>query len=299
MSPLRRALYIITALCVYLLCLPLAILPLRVAMGLGAWAGRVAFSLWRSRRRIAIENIELVQSRGYLKGHHPLALARQTFENLGRSVVEVIRIYYGRGDSIVRAVRFDGLEHYWRVRQEGRSVIFITGHCGNWELLALATSYRVGRIYVVARRQNNPYINRMIERARTRFDNVVVYKRDGLRRVLSALKEGFPVGILMDQSVVPSEAILVDFFGEKAWTLKSPVVIARKTGAALLPAFISRRDGGHIVKIYPEVKPSPEASEEALRRDLQRLNRFFEEYIEENPSEWLWIHRRWKKRKAR
>ncbi len=299
MSPLKRALEIITALCVYILCLPIAFLPLSIAYKIGGFAGRVVFFLWRSRRKVAINNIRLVQEKGYLTGYKPQGLALRVFENLGRSAVEVIKIYYGLGDRIVKDVRFQGLENYYRVREKGRPVIFITGHCGNWELLALATSYRIGKIYVIARRQNNPYLNGMIERARTRYDNEVIYKRDGIRKVLKALNTGYPVGILMDQSVVPSEGVLVEFLGNEAWTLKSPVIIAKKTGAALLPAFIRRKDNSHLVTIYPEVELSQEKTEDALIRDIQRLNSFFEDYITENPSEWLWIHRRWKKRKTR
>jgi KDO2-lipid IV(A) lauroyltransferase len=296
LSPLRRALQIASALFIYLLCLPLALLPPKFGLKLGAVMGRVAFFLWRSRARVAIENIRLVQSKGYLQDYRPEDIARRAFENMGRSLVEIIKIYYGLGDSIVKGVQFQGLENYKNVQASGRPVIFITGHCGNWELLALATAYRIGRIYVMARRQNNPYINTMIERARTRYGNVVVYKKDGLRKVLKALRSGYPVGILMDQSVVRSEGLPVEFLGHEAWTLKSPVIITKKTGAALLPAFIKRQDTGHVVTIYPEVEISEGTSDEVLKQDLRRLNTFFEEYIIENPAEWLWIHRRWKKR---
>ncbi len=298
MTPLRRAFHILFAGTVYLLGLPLALMPLRPALRFGATLGRIGFSLWRSRARVAVENIRLVQSKGYLKGRSPEDIARETFENLGRSFVEVVKIYYGLGDPIVNAVEVQGIEHYQKVRQSGRAVIFITGHCGNWELLALALARSTDRIYVMARRQNNPYIDAMIVRARTRYGNTVIYKKDGLRKVLRALRAGDNIGILMDQAVVPSEGLPVEFLGHDAWTLKSPVVLAKKTGAALLPVFIRRQATGHLITIFPEVSLVKENSEEALRQDLRKLNAIIEEYILQNPSEWLWIHRRWKERKT-
>jgi len=88
----------------------------------------------------------------------------------------------------------------------------------------------------------------------------------------------------------------VEFFGHQAWTLKSPILLARKTGAAILPVFIRRQNSCHIVKIHPEVEVPSTASEEEVKKVLKTINGYLEEYILENPTEWLWIHRRWKQR---
>jgi KDO2-lipid IV(A) lauroyltransferase len=89
---------------------------------------------------------------------------------------------------------------------------------------------------------------------------------------------------------------VIDFLGRGAWTSKIPAIIARKTGAAVLPAFIHRTDEGHKVRISPEVELSrDDDTEQAVREDTVKLTGYIEEYIKEHPAEWLWIHRRWKR----
>ncbi|MEK7852919.1 MAG: lysophospholipid acyltransferase family protein, partial [Planctomycetota bacterium] len=92
------------------------------------------------------------------------------------------------------------------------------------------------------------------------------------------------------------EGYVIDFLGRGAWTTKMPALIARKTGAAVLPAFIHRTQKGHKIKIYPAVELSDIADKEkAVIEDTKRFSGFIERYIKEHPSEWLWIHRRWKR----
>jgi len=73
-------------------------------------------------------------------------------------------------------------------------------------------------------------------------------------------------------------------------------MITRKTAAAVVPAFIRREGKGHEISIYPEVTLSSLSDyEHAVREDTQRFSRFIEDYIRQNPSQWLWVHRRWKR----
>ncbi|MBI1812098.1 MAG: lysophospholipid acyltransferase family protein, partial [Nitrospirae bacterium] len=167
---------------------------------------------------------------------------------------------------------------------------------GNWELVAIASSYKLLDISAVARRSNNPYINKFIEKARQRYGNSVIYKKGALRNIIERLREGGSVGILMDQAVLSDEGYVIDFLGRGAWITKMPALIARKTGAAVLPAFIHRTDKGHRITIYPEVKLSDIADKEkAVIEDTKKFSGFIEAYVKEYPSEWLWIHRRWKR----
>jgi KDO2-lipid IV(A) lauroyltransferase len=100
----------------------------------------------------------------------------------------------------------------------------------------------------------------------------------------------------MDQAVIPSEGYVTDFLGRGAWTTKTPALIARKTGAVVLPAFIHRTAKGHKITIFPKIELSPgDDMEKAVKEDTKNFSRAIEEYIKEHPSEWLWIHRRWKR----
>ncbi len=280
--------------------LAFALLPHALALCAGRWLGRAFFLLLAKRRRIAVDNVS--RSLAFLErqpgwaGGSPRALVLETFENLGRSVAETCKIYHGRGRAIIDAVEFRGIEHYWQAHAKGKGVAFITGHCGNWELLALSFGARQHEISVVARRQDNLSLNALTERIRKAYGNGVIYRHGALRHMFAAFKRQETVGMLIDQAVQPSEGVLVDFIGRPAWTMKLPALIARKSGAPLLPAFIHREGDAHVITIYPEYQPSQaEDAELCAAEDAAGLTRYIEEYVIEHPTQWYWIHKRWKR----
>lgn len=276
-----------------------ALLPNGVALAAGRGLGRVAFALIKGRRKVAIANIAaslpfLERQPGW-PGGTPEELARQTFENLGCCIVEVCKLYRGKGRDLIEAVEFRGLEHYEAALAKGKGIAFITAHCGNWELLALAFGVRYHEISVVARRQDNPYLNGMIERIRKRYGNGVIYKEGALRSMLGALKKQEIVGLLIDQAVSPDAGVLVEFLGRPAWAIRFPAVIGRKSGAPLVPGFIHREGNRQIVTIYPEFRLSDhEDPEQAAAEDAKGLSAYIERYVIEHPTQWYWVHKRWK-----
>jgi len=278
---------------VVLLSLPAAVLPNKIALKVGEILGLLVFHVWESRRKIAVENIE----KSALKNLKDAELtAKETFKNIGKSFVEVVKIYYGFGKGIIDNIEVRDVDHYLKAKSKNKGVIFITGHCGNWELMALAFGIKVDDVSVVARRQNNPYLNRFVENVRAKYGNKVIYKKGALKGILLELKKGRSVGILMDQAVLKDEGCKIDFLGRPAWTTKVPALIARKTGAAVIPVFINRNGDRHVINIYPEVELSVDDNTEmAVIKDTKRFSGYIEDYIKEHPSEWLWIHKRWKR----
>jgi KDO2-lipid IV(A) lauroyltransferase len=294
---MKRVLWFFEFLLLILITLPIAILPYRVSLKVGEALGRLLFLLWGGRRRIAIENLRSAVLRGAITlRSSPEAEIKKNFGNLGKSFVEVLKIYYGLGDHIIKSVEIRGAEHFRRAYEKGAGVIVITGHCGNWELNALASSVKLTKMRIVARPVDNPYLNRLVERTREKYGNSVIYKKGALKQILLSLKKNEVVGILMDQSVLASEGILADFLGKKDYTTKIPAVIARKTGSPVIPAFIRRMNGGHVIEIGEEIMPDPSTdSDLAVFNDTVHFSAAIEDYIRRNPSEWLWIHRRWKR----
>ena len=274
-------------------------LPDRFSACAGRALGRFFFFLLKQRRLVAIGNIEA--SLPFLErqpGWEPRSahtLARETFENLGRSLVEDCKIYHGRGRHLIDSVQFRGLEHYRQAHDKGKGVAFITAHCGNWDLLALSFGARVQEIDVVARRQDNPHLNGVLERIRQAYGNRVIYRNTALRAMLASFKRQGVVGMLIDQAVGPGEGILVQFIGRPAWATKLPAYIARKSGTPMVPVFIHREGDAQIVTFHPELVPSAATpAETAAAEDVANLNRYIERYVIAHPTEWYWIHKRWK-----
>jgi KDO2-lipid IV(A) lauroyltransferase len=294
---MKKAVWLIEAGLFIILSIPVAILPLKLSIKAGQILGLLVFYLWGSRRRIAIENLKnSISSNAITTAEHAEKVIRDNFRNLGKSFAEVIKIYYGFGKKIIDSVDIEGTENFNSAKLKGKGILFLTGHCGNWELMVVAASIKFSGVTIVARPINNPYINKLIENVRQRFGNNVIYKKGALKPLIQALKNNDSVGILMDQAVIPDEGYVIDFLGRGAWTTKMPALLARKTGAAVLPAFIHRTDGRHKIKIYPQVELSGDNDKEnAVKEDTKKFSRYIEEYIKEHPAEWLWIHRRWKR----
>lgn len=299
---MKRLIWLAQAALFYLFTLAAAVIPLAALRPAGSAVGRLIACLLPKRRRIAIDNIR--QALPFMKRHPdwtcsletPEEIADEMFRHLGQSLLETCRLYHGRGEAILGNVEIRGFEHYERARQRHQGLIFVTGHCGNWELVALVYSHAYHEtMAVVARRQNNPYLNAMVERMRLQYNNRIIYKQGALRPILGVLKGDGVIGILADQAVFPEDGSLIDVLGRKAWASKAPVIIGRKTGAALIPAFIHREGGKNVITIHPEFELGSDTSEEGIQRDVQALSRYVESFTVAHPADWYWVHRRWKR----
>ena len=299
---MKRLLWPAQAALFYLFSLAAAAVPVAAMQPAGKVVGGLIALLLPKRRRIAIDNMR--QALPFMKRRPdwtcpletPEEIAREMFRHLGISLLETCRLYHGRGEAILNSVEFRGYENYERARQRDKGVIFVTGHCGNWELLALAYSHACSEtVTVVARRQNNPYLNTMVESMRLRYNNRIIYKQGALKGMLGVLKGNGLIGILADQAVFPEDGALIDVLGRKAWASKAPVIIGRKTGAALVPAFIHREGTTNVITLHPEYELGSDTSEQGIQRDVQALSRYVENFTVAHPADWYWVHRRWKR----
>jgi Kdo2-lipid IVA lauroyltransferase/acyltransferase len=298
---MKQILWAIQTALFYCFTLVAALLPAAAIDRMGALAGRLIPCIVPKRRAIVLANIN--RALPFMKAHPlwdprnpgPEAIARETFENLGRSLVEISRLYHFRGKDMVDGIELRGREHIEAARAKGKGILCFSGHCGNWELMALAFGSVFGGGAVVARRQNNPFLNSMVARMRMRYNSNVIYKQGALRGILTTLKKGQMVGILADQAVFPEEGALIDMLGIKAWASKAPVIIAQKSGAPLIPVFIHREGKRQVITFYPEHVFSGDMSEEGIRKETQALSRYVENFVVAHPTQWYWLHRRWKR----
>jgi KDO2-lipid IV(A) lauroyltransferase len=295
----RIALFLQTAVA-YVISLFIAILPLSVALRLGAFIGVLLYKLLGSRRKIAIENLEKIDRDLVKDKRRAEEIIRESFINLGKLIIECIKVLHGFGKKILDRIEIDGIENFDNAAKKGKGIFIISGHCGNWELLALCISYKLRPLTYAVRAIDNPFVNQVIEKYRTRFGNTVIYKRGALKTIFSEIKHKGLVMMLIDQSAMPKEGVQIDFLGRPAWAMKSPIVIARRTGGTVLPAFIKRTPTGHKVEIHPEIElSSNEDPETAIAEDTRLFAGYVENYIRENPTQWYWVHRRWKSYKSR
>lgn len=299
---MKNVIWFIQAVVFYFFTLIFATLPQPFVRPVGLLVGRLGAYIIPKRRRIAIDNVRQALP-AMMKSPHwncplrtPEEIVREMFNHLGMSLVETCRLYHGRGEEVIRKVEIRGRGNWEAAKARGKGVVMITGHCGNWELSALCMSHHLNStMSVVARRQNSPYLNSMVEKMRTRYDNLIIYKDNAFRNMMKVIRKNGTVGLLADQAAFPADGMLIDFLGRKAWASKAPVVLARKSGAALVPAFIHREEDRHIIDIYPELTLSGDNSDQGMATDVKTYSSAIENQIIRYPVDWYWVHRRWKR----
>ncbi len=199
-------------------------------------------------------------------------------------------------EKLLKKVTIHGEHFYHDVKQEGKGVIFLTAHYGNWELLPLCTGAMFGKLWGVGRKLDSQKMDRVLQKNRNQFDVSMLEKSGALRGLLKALKKGENVGLLVDQNTSNKEGILINFFGKLARHTPSIALISRKTDTPIIPAYITTQDyKSYDITLYePLVIEKTDSVEEDIKRSVQAQADMTQKVIEQKPDEWFWLHRRWK-----
>jgi KDO2-lipid IV(A) lauroyltransferase len=222
-----------------------------------------------------------------------------SYQNLGRVLLVLARAPRLDAVHIRDWIHYEGFEHFARAKEAGTGVLFLTAHLGNWELSSMAHALYGHPMYVMVRPLDNPLLDAFIQRRRGLHGNVVVAKQDAARDVLRALRANQAVGILADQNAAGDDGVFVDFFGKKASATRGVAQLALRTGAAIIPgfAFWNESSSRYVLRFYAPVEPATGPKRERnVLETTQRCQAAIEKAIREHPEQWLWMHRRWKRR---
>jgi len=276
---------------------PFGWLTAHMPAGPGLWVGRrLGDLIWVAlprRRALTLENLLRAFGDGQLPSELR-RLGRRSFEHLGMNIVEACVFFFRPPSVLLSRVDLAGVEHVEAAAAEGKGVLVLTAHYGNWELLAGAHLLSAFPLSVVVRPLDDPLMDRVVERFRLRSGVELIAKRRALREILEALRRGRMVGILLDQNTSRAEAVFAPFFGFPASTSKALAVISLRTGAPVVPVFIRRVEGGrHRVEVGPSIPPPPNGD---VTDYTAAFNRSIEAAVRRSPEQWFWMHNRWKTR---
>ena len=268
-------------------------LPRGITLVIGGWLGTLAFWLAPQQRELACDHLR--SSLRLSDERRVRTIAKQCFQHLGKTVVEFMRFPRLGHKQIQRYVTFEGIEHVEQALAQGKGAIILTGHFGNWELLAASISATVAPLTPIVRKLRSPRLNALVSHYREKAGYATIDRDTGIRQALQCLRRNELLGIVADVDTTVS-GVFVDFFGRRAYTPYSPVAIALKTGAAILPTFIIRQpDGSHRAVIEPPLAlKRTRTKEKDLVVNTQKFTKIIEAYIRQYPAQWIWMHRRWK-----
>jgi KDO2-lipid IV(A) lauroyltransferase len=265
-------------------------LPWPAVQRLGRGLGRLAWSLGRRDRGRTLDHLALAFPD--LSASDRQALGRDCFRHQGMNLAECLHLLHKDCADIARHVEVQGWEEIVRARESGRPLVLVTGHCGNWELLAATLNCRGLGMAVVARSLDEPRLQGMLAGLRRRFGTATIERgsEGAARQILGTLRRGGVLGMLIDQDT-KVDGVWVPFFGHPAFTPVGAAKIALRQGTEVIPAFIERRpDGSHLVRVQKALE-LPQDAQEATAV----MTRAIEEQVRRRPEQWVWMHRRWRR----
>ncbi|HEY4560855.1 MAG TPA: LpxL/LpxP family Kdo(2)-lipid IV(A) lauroyl/palmitoleoyl acyltransferase [Lysobacter sp.] len=264
-------------------------LPWGLQRVLGRALGGIAYALASSRRHAARVNLRLCLPE--MDEAARTRLLRESFRDFGIGLFEFARAWWGEVAPMRRDVVIEGLEHLKQLQAQGRGVLMVSGHFMTLEMCGrlLCDHVPLAGMY---RRYRNPVMEWAVKRGRLRYA-AAMFANDEIRPAMRHLKQGGFLWYAPDQDMRGKETVFAPFFGVPAATITATHQFARLTGCAVVPFFHRREGGRYVLRIAPPLEGFP--SKDAVA-DSARVNAAIEAMVREAPSQYLWIHRRFKRR---
>jgi KDO2-lipid IV(A) lauroyltransferase len=250
-------------------------------------------------RSVALQNLHIAFGQEKSERERK-AIAKRTFQNFGMMAIEFFRIPGMNTEDFKKKVSFEGLDEALKLLEKKKGGLLLIGHFGNWELMALMSKVIGNPILVIAKPINQKGVDRWITEIRKVTGLELIPPENATQKVVQALSQNRLVGILIDQRAKRSRGVWADFFGRKAPTTPGLAVMAMRSGAPVVPVFIVR-DGFQKHRLL--IKEPIELVETGdMKKDVEANTQLFthtlESMIRQYPDQWLWVHRRWERKKG-
>ena len=269
------------------------LLPYRLTLSLGSLLGRLVYHLARRRRHIAEVNLGLCfpeKSRAQRDN-----LVKAHFEALGIGILLTGFAWWASDAKLRPLLQVEGLENLQKCLEQGRGALLLGSHFTDLEIS--------GRLFILChptavmyRRHENPVVEWAFSRNRQR-NFIAAIPREDIRTTLRTLKSNHPIWYATDQSYKGPSSTLAPFFGVPAATHTGTSRLAKISRAPVLMFNCFRLPGsqGFRLVFHPPLENFPSDDPQA---DAGRINGLIEEAVRLAPEQYLWIHRRFKKRKG-
>jgi len=267
----------------------LARIPWRAQLAIGPWLGRLLMAVARSRRKVAAINLKLAFPERDEAAR--ARLLREHFEALGTGAFEFSRAWFGEHAPWQRGLEIEGLEHLQALHAQGRGVLLVSGHFTTLEACGrlLTAHVPVAGMY---RAHDEPVMEAAVLAGRLRYA-CAMFKREELRAAIRHLKSGGILWYAPGQDMLGQDTVFVPFFGVDAASITATHQLARLSGAAVVPFFHRREGARYVLRIGQPLNDFPSADPAA---DTARVNAAVEQMVREAPAQYLWIHKRYKRR---
>jgi KDO2-lipid IV(A) lauroyltransferase len=268
-------------------------LPLGVQAVLGRGLGRLLYTVARTRRRIALRNIELCFPEQSTAQHE--ALAREHFQWLGRSILERSLLWFASPDRLKRLIHVEG--DVQLAERSDRPVMWLVPHFMALDVAGVSVLLFQRRKGIsIYQAQSDPVMDAAIRRGRLRLGNAEIFPRDDSAKALfRAIRKGDAFFNLPDMDFGERDAAFVPFFGVPAATLLAPSRLAKALNMIVQPVIAETLPGGAGYRVR-FLEPWTHFPTDDPLADTTAMNAWIESEIRANPAQYLWVHKRFKTR---
>jgi len=270
------------------------VLSYQTSLYLGSFLGDLAFSLFRIRRRVSLENLRRAFGEQFNRNELQ-KIAREAYRNIGRGFVEYAMFPSLSKKKMDKLVKFKGLQNVDQALKNKKGAVLVAGHFGSWELMGAAFRQKGYPIDFLVGEQHNLLVDNLMNKYRQLMGIGIIKMGVATRGVIKALRNNRFVAMLSDQDA-GDDGTIVDFLGYPASTPKGPAAFALKTGAPIIMGFIIRQNNRRQKIIFEEPITIQKSNnkEEDIKKLTQAYTSLLEDYIKRYPDHWFWPHRRWK-----
>jgi len=215
---------------------------------------------------------------------------QKMWSNYGMTFIEYVFLSKFRKDD--KFVEISGKKLLEEIKQNGKPVIFVSGHFANFEIMTIEITKKNFKLATIYRPLNNIFLNPFMVFLRKKFicKNQIKKGLSGVRETMNYIKRGFNIALMIDQRV--SEGEKIELFGKAALTTTLPAQLAIKYNLNIIPVFIKRlKDNRFKIEFKNPIKNINYKNKYDLTK---KLNQELEKMIVDNPEQWIWTHNRWK-----
>jgi len=255
---------------------------------------RLFYHLSAKQRLITLHNLRRAYPEKDIE--ELILIAKGVYRHLGLVAADFFEIPFITKDNVHEWVEFEGLEHIDKTFAKGKGLLSIVAHFGNWEMMTVSFPMVRKPMNIVYRPLDSPVLENLTAWVRTLNGNTVIPKGGSGKTITRLLGENKALGILSDQNVSAREGVFVEFFGRPACTAVGLAVLAMRTGAPVIPAFMPRMPDGRYRFIIQEAVQIDDTGdyEKDLFTNTQRFTKVVEAMVRRYPDQWFWLHQRWK-----
>ncbi len=270
-------------------------LPKPLQKGFVLALAKLAFFIDAKHKKVIRANLDFT-IKDKMTPQHYRSVLKYCHKNLALVLLQVLRSSRISIKELEESVRFENREIIETALKEGKKIILISAHYGNWELGATAISALISSGTAIHKKMNDDYFEEYLMRSRTKFKMKMVEKRGAIKHLVKALREGSSVSVMIDQNIKEREGVLIDFLGKKATQTAAPAFLARKFDALIIPVLIHNRpEKENIITFYePIITPKTDDEQADILHSTQEQADWLSQAIIEHPEPWFWCHKRFK-----